>query len=179
MRSLTVILTTAALALAGCGGDEGGEQAAAVPQGFKELAGDGWSLAHPSDWQVTQSEAGPLAQGPKGTGGLAPQAGVARDPQPPPFDLALEAFNADQTLKRAKRNVTRDEAFELDGAEEARLIEADYLERTSDTATTPVKTIDVLVRTEDGAQLDFLLRAPRADFDRARLDEVLDTIRLR
>ena len=35
------------------------------------------------------------------------------------------------------------------------------------------------MRTADGAQLDFLLRAPQADFDRVRLDEVLDTIRLK
>ena len=64
---------------------------------------------------------------------------MASDPKPPPFDLALEAFNADQTLKRAKRRVMRDEDFELAGAERARLIEADYLEVTSETETTPVR----------------------------------------
>ena len=63
------------------------------------------------NWQVSTVAGGKLAQGAEGTGGLAPQAGVASDPKPPPFDLALEAFNADQTLKRAKRRVTRDEAL--------------------------------------------------------------------
>ena len=177
MRSkLTTILIATVLLVAGCGGEE--PVASSVPQGFTELSGDGWSLAHPSGWQVSDVAGGKLAQGARGTGGLAPQAGVASDPKPPPFDLALEAFNADQTLKRAKRRVVRDEDFELAGAERARLIEADYLEVTSKTETTPVRVIDVLVRTEDGVQLDFLLRAPRADFDRARLHEVLDTIRL-
>ena len=175
-KLITILIT---VFLAGCGGS-GEEQAATrVPDGFKTLSGDGWTLAHPSDWDVSAVAGGKLAQGERGTGGLAPQAGVASDPKPPPFDLALEAFNADQTLKRAKRVVTRDEDFELAGAERARLVEASYVEVTSETETTPVKLIDLLVRTEDGVQLDFLLRAPRADFDRARLAEVLDTIRLK
>ena len=174
-KKLTLILLTAALA--GCGG--GDERAASpVPDGFKQLAGEGWAFAHPANWQVSTVAGGKLAQGAKGTGGLAPQAAVASDPKPPPFEIALEAFNADQTLKRAKRRVTRDESFDLAGADQARLIEAEYLEVTSETETTPVELIDVLVRTEDGVQLDFLLRAPRADFNRARLAEVLDTLRL-
>ncbi len=178
MRSKLTLILIAAVVLAGCGADDGEPAATPVPKGFQELSGDGWSFAHPADWQVSAVAGGKLAQGADGTGGLAPQAGVASDPQPPPFDLALEAFNADQTLKRAKRRVVRDEDFDLAGAEHARLIEADYLEVTSKTETTPVRVIDVLVRTDDGVQLDFLLRAPRADFDRARLDEVLDTLRL-
>jgi hypothetical protein len=177
MRTKLTTILIAAL-LAGCGGSAGEDAAAPVPDGFKALSGDGWTFAHPSGWEVSAVAGGKLAQGEKGTGGLAPQAAVASDPKPPPFELALEAFNADQTLKRAKRHVTRDEKFELEGADDARLIEASYVEVTSKTATTPVKLIDVLVRTEDGVQLDFLLRAPRADFDRARLAEVLDTIRL-
>ena len=178
MRSKLTLILIAAVVLAGCGADDGEPAATPVPKGFQELSGDGWSFAHPADWQVSAVAGGTLAQGADGTGGLAPQAGVASDPKPPPFELALEAFNADQTLKRAKRRVVRDEDFELAGAERARLIEADYLEVTSDTETTPVRVIDLLVRTDDGVQLDFLLRAPRADFDRARLDEVLDTLRL-
>jgi hypothetical protein len=171
---LTLILIT--VVLAGCGGDE--PTTARLPDGFKQLSGEGWTFAHPASWEVSTVAGGKLAQGPKGTGGLAPQAAVAAEPKPPPFDLALEAFNADQTLKRAKRRVMRDERFELAGAEQARLIEVEYLEVTSETATTPVRLIDVLVRTKDGVQLDFLLRAPRADFNRTRLAEVLDTIRL-
>ena len=131
------------------------------------------------NWEVSTVAGGKLAQGADGTGGLAPQAGVASDPKPPPFDLALEAFNADQTLKRAKRRVMRDEDFELAGAER-RAADRGRLPRghERDGDDTGASVIDVLVRTDDGVQLDFLLRAPRADFDRARLDEVLDTIRL-
>jgi hypothetical protein len=147
MRRVTVLIV--ALLIAGCGGGE--TESAAVPDGFKTLAGDGWTLAYPAGWEVSQVEGSRLAQGPKGEGGLAPQAAVARDAKPPPF--------------------------ELDGADQARVIEAGYIERTTG-GTTPVRTIDLLVRTQDGDQLDFLMRAPSADFDRVRLNEVLDTIRL-
>jgi hypothetical protein len=162
--------------LAGCGSDDGG--AATTPEGFKTLAGDGWTLAYPSGWDVSEVDGSRLAQGPKGTGGLAPQAAVARDVKPPPFATSIDAFKADQTLRRGNWQITRDAKFALDGADQARVIEADYIEKTG-TGTTPVKTIDLLVRTKAGAQLDFLMRAPRADFDRVRLNEVLDTIRLK
>jgi hypothetical protein len=171
-----LVLTLAlAAALAGCGG--GGSEAADVPQGFKTLTGDGWSLAYPETWEVTTAGGSRLAQGPKGVGGLAPQAAVARQLKPPPFELSLEAFRNDQTLRRGNYKITRDAQFDLDGADDAHIIEADYIERTPG-GTTPVKTIDLLVRTDDGEQLDFLLRAPQADFDRMRLNEVLDTIRV-
>jgi hypothetical protein len=163
-----------ALCLAGCGG---AAKSADVPDGFKTLSGDGWTLAYPSGWQVSEVNGSRLAQGPKGVGGLAPQAAVARDVKPPPFEISLDAFKADQTLRRGNWKVTKDAKFELDGADQARVIEADYIEKTTG-GTTPVRTIDLLVRTEEGAQLDFLMRAPSADFDRVRLNEVLDTIRL-
>ena len=167
----------AVLVLAGCGADEGGGSAAA-PDGFKTLTGDDWTLAYPSGWDVSEVDGSRLAQGPKGTGGLAPQAAVARDVKPPPFDTSIDAFKSDQTLRRGNWKITRDAKFDLDGAKDARVIEADYIEKTG-TGTTPVKTIDLLVRTKSGAQLDFLMRAPQADFDRVRLNEVLDTIRLK
>jgi hypothetical protein len=173
MRRVTVLIV--ALLIAGCGGGE--TESAAVPEGFKSLAGDGWTLAYPSGWEVSEVDGSRLAQGPKGEGGLAPQAAVARDVKPPPFDVSLEAFKSDQFVRRGNWKITRDAAFKLDGADKARVIEADYIEKTG-TGTTPVRTIDLLVRTQDGAQLDFLMRAPSADFDRVRLNEVLDTIRL-
>jgi hypothetical protein len=170
-----VLLT--ALVLAGCGGDSGSASSSDVPAGFKTLKGDGWTLAYPEAWQVSNVNGSRLAQGPTGTGGLAPQAAVARDVKPPPFELSLDAFKSDQTLRRGNWKITRDAAYKLDGADKARVIEADYIEKTEG-GTTPVRTIDLLVRTKDGNQLDFLMRAPSADFDRVRLNEVLDTIRL-
>ena len=132
---------------------------AGFPTGFKTLAGDGWTLAYPAGWEVSEVNGSRLAQGPKGTGGLAPQAAVARDPKPPPFDVSLDAFKSEQTLRRGNWKITRDAEFKLDGADQARVIEADYVEKTAG-GTTPVRTIDLLVRTKDGAQLDFLHARP-------------------
>jgi hypothetical protein len=174
VRRATVLLV--ALVIAGCGGGGSGSSTD-VPEGFKTLSGDGWTLAYPSGWEVSEVDGSRLAQGPKGEGGLAPQAAVARDAKPPPFDVSLDAFKSDQFVRRGNWKITRDAAFKLDGADAARVIEADYVEKTTG-GTTPVRTIDLLVRTKDGDQLDFLLRAPSADFDRVRLNEVLDTIRL-
>jgi hypothetical protein len=170
-----MMILGAALVLSACGGDDGAT--GGTPDGFKTLAGDGWTLAYPSGWEVSEVDGTRLAQGAKGTGGLAPQAAVARDVKPPPFAVSIDAFKSDQTLRRGNWKITRDAKFALGGAKDARVIEADYIEKTG-TGTTPVKTIDLLVRTKDGAQLDFLMRAPQADFDRVRLNEVLDTIRL-
>jgi hypothetical protein len=172
MRAAAVLIV--ALLLAGCGGDG---SSADVPEGFKSLSGDGWTLAYPAGWAVSEVDGSRLAQGPKGEGGLAPQAAVARDAKPPPFDVSLDAFKSDQLVRRGNWKITRDAAFKLDGADQAHVIEADYVEKTTG-GTTPVRTIDLLVRTQDGDQLDFLMRAPSTDFDRVRLNEVLDTIRL-
>ena len=45
--------------------------------------------------------------------------------------------------------------------------------------TTPVRTIDVHARTEDGMLYDFFVRAPDADFDEDRLREVVDTFQIK
>ena len=127
----------AALVIAGCGGGGGGSSAD-VPDGFKSLTGDGWTLAYPAGWEVSEVDGSRLAQGPKGVGGLAPQTAVARDLKPPPFELSIDAFKSDQTLRRGNWKITRDAKFDLDGADAARVIEADYIEKTG-TGTTPVQ----------------------------------------
>ena len=90
----------------------------------------------------------------------------------------VDGFIANNRIRRAGWKVVKDEDYKLDGAKDAHLIEATYDEVTGSTATTPVRTIDVLVQTDKGVALDLFLRAPDADFDNARLREVLDTFRL-
>ena len=58
------------------------------------------------------------------------------------------------------------------------MTEARYDEVTGST-TTPVRTIDLHVRTEDGMLYDFLVRGPDADFDKDRLREAIDTFRIK
>jgi hypothetical protein len=175
MRRLLMI---SLVALAGCGGSSAPDKPS-VPTGFKTLSGQGYSFAYPSSWQTLDNiEGGQGAQGPKGTGGLAPQAAVGRGEVTASLDNSIDGFIANNRIRRAGWKVVKNEDYNLDGAKDAHLIEATYNEPTSSSATTPVRTIDVLVQTDKGVALDLFLRAPEADFDRARLREVLDTFRL-
>jgi hypothetical protein len=177
MRRTAIVL---ALALAGCGGSSGSSGSSSVPSGFKTLSGPGYSFAYPSDWQTLDNiEGGQGAQGAKGTGGLAPQAAVGRGEVTASLDNTVDGFIANNRIRRAGWKVVKDEDFKLDGAKDAHLIEATYNEVTSSTATTPVRTIDVLAQTDKGEAYDLFLRAPDADFDHARLREILDTFKLR
>jgi hypothetical protein len=178
MRRTIIVL---ALLLAGCGGSSGGSSdQPSVPSGFKTMSGQGYSFAYPSDWQALDNvEGGQGAQGPKGTGGLAPQAVVGRGEATASLDNTVDGFIANNRIRRAGWKVVKQEDYDVDGAKDARLIEATYNEVTGGTATTPVRTIDVLVQTGNGVALDLFLRAPDADFDRARLRDILDTFRLR
>jgi hypothetical protein len=174
--------TLLALVLAGCGGSSSSssDKPASVPSGFKTMNGQGYSFAYPSSWQTLDNiEGGQGAQGPKGTGGLAPQAAVGRGEVTASLDNSVDGFIANNRIRRAGWKVVKDVDYDLDGAKDAHLIEATYNEVTSSSATTPVRTIDVLVQTDKGVALDLFLRAPEADFDRVRLREVLDTFRLK
>ncbi len=173
MRRIGVLLTLTLVA--GCGGGD----AADVPDGFKSYDGGTFTFAHPAAWPTIQAGEAKGAQGPKGTGGLAPQAvgGSAQSPAVD-FESILEGFRADNLTRRGNWKIVRQEDIELDGAKEAKLTEARYDEATGGT-TTPVRTIDIHARTEDGLLYDFFVRAPEADFDRDRLREVIDTFRIK
>ena len=170
-----------AFVAAGCGGDSGGGGASGsggVPQGFKQLDGPGYTLAYPASWQPLDVAGSRGAQGPKGTGGLAPQAAVGRGKVTAPLNLTVNGLKADNRVRRAGYKVVRDAPYQLAGAKGAHLVEATYNEVTG-TETTPVRTIDVLAQTDDGVAFDLFLRAPTADFDRSGLRKVLGTFRLK
>ena len=176
MKASRIGLFLTVALLAGCGG---GGDAADVPDGFQQFDGGTYTFAHPSGWPMIEAETTKGAQGPKGTGGLAPQAAVSSG-QSPAVDLEtiLMGFQADNLVRRGNWKIVRQEDVEIEGAKEARLTEARYDELTGDT-TTPVRTIDIHARTEDGMLYDFGVRAPEADFDRDRLREVIETFRIK
>jgi hypothetical protein len=169
-------LIALSLLVAACGSESGGGPAA-VPGGFTRLDGPGYTFAYPASWKPLDVAGARGAQGPKGTGGLAPQAAVGRGPITAPLNLAVNGLKADNRIRRAGYTVVRDAPYQLDGAKGAHLVEATYREGTGAT-TTSVRTIDVLVQTKGGKALDLFLRAPEADFDRAGLRKVLTTFRL-
>ncbi len=166
-------LVALALLVAACG-SESAAGPSGVPSGFTRLDGPGYTLAYPAGWQSLNVAGSRGAQGPKGTGGLAPQAAVGRGPVTAPLNLAVDGLKADNRVRRAAYKVVRDEPYHVAGAKAAHLVEATYRD-----ATTPVRTIDVLVQTKGGVAFDVFLRAPEADFDRAGLPKVLATFRLK
>jgi hypothetical protein len=166
-------LIALALLVAACGG-ESAAGPAAVPGGFKQLDGPGYTFAYPASWKPLEVPGTRGAQGPKGTGGLAPQAAVGRGPATAPLNLTVDGLKADNRIRRAAYKVVRDAPYHLAGAKGAHLVEATYRD-----GTTPVRTIDVLAQTKDGVAFDLFLRAPAADFDRAGLRKVLTTFRLK
>ena len=177
----TMVLAALLVALSACGSDSGGGASGGgggVPQGFKQLDGPGYTLAYPASWQPLEVAGSHGAQGPKGTGGLAPQAAVGRGKVTAPLNLTVNGLKADNRVRRAAYKVVRDAPYHLDGAKGAHLVEATYNEVTG-AKTTPVRTIDVLAQTDDGVAFDLFLRAPEADFDRAGLRKVLTTFRLK
>src|SRR5262249_26673747 len=160
-----------ALLVAACG-SESDAGPATVPDGFKRLDGPGYTFAYPASWQTLDVAGSRMAQGPKGTGGLAAQAAGGRGPVTAPPNLPVDGLKADNRVRREAYKVVRDEPYKLAGAKGAHLVEATYRD-----GTTPVRTIDVLVQTKAGQAFDFFLRAPEADFDKAGLRKVLPTFR--
>jgi hypothetical protein len=161
-----------ALLVAGCGGEAA--SSGSVPDGFTRLDGPGYSFAHPSAWQPLNATDSQGVQGPKGTGGLAPQAVVGRGKITAPLSLSVQGLEADNRVRRAGYRVVRQAPYHVDGAAGARLLEATYK-----VGATPVRTVDLLVQTKHGMAYDVFLRAPDADFDRVGLRKVLSSFRLR
>lgn len=173
-----VLAALVAFVAAGCGSDSTSAGGGGVPDGFKRLDGPGYTLAYPASWQPLDTAGSRGAQGPKGTGGLAPQAAVGRGKVTSPLNLAVDGLKADNRVRRAGYKVVRDAPYRLDGAKGAHLVEATYDEVTGE-KTTPVRTIDVLAQTDGGVAFDLFLRAPAADFDSSGLRKVLSTFRLK
>ena len=71
----------------------GGDGAsAAVPEGFETYDGETFTFAYPAAWPRVEAGQTKGAQGPKGTGGLAPQAVASGAPSPAvSFDTILGA----------------------------------------------------------------------------------------
>ena len=183
-RAIIAALLTG-LAVAGCGG--GDKPAAApsteVPAGFAVLKGPGYALGYPKDFKEMpeQREEGGSTRslvGAEGPTGFPPQVAVGRTARDKgSFGLVVEALKADNRVRRADWKIVSEKPLSLDGAEEARMIEARYVEPT-EAGDQAIRTIDLLVRTREGAQLSVLLRAPEEAFEASGLRKVPGTLRI-
>ena len=143
MKRACVCVRVWVLLLTGCGG--GGSESSAVPDGFETFDGQTFTFAHPAGWAGVAEGTTKGVQGPKGTGGLAPQAAVSSGQSPAvDFESIIAGYKADQLTRRANWEIVSEEPVEIDGAKEARMTEARYDEVTGGT-TTPVRTIDLHV----------------------------------
>ena len=95
-----------------------GGSAADVPEGFKTLSGDGWSLAYPAGWEVSEVDGQPAGPGPR----RAPAASHRRRPWR--ATSSRRRSRSRSTPSRPIRRfaagnwkITRDAKFELDGAD--------------------------------------------------------------
>ncbi len=173
------------LVLGACGGgDDGGSLETDVPQGFKLLKGPDYALAYPAAFKALperKSENGSSRSfvGADGASGFPPQVAIGRTPEDSgAFKLALEAFKADNRVRRWEWKILSERSVKIEGAQHARMFEASYNEKGDD-GPQPIRTIDLLVRSKGGTQFDILLRAPEADFDRAGLRKIIDTLKVR
>jgi hypothetical protein len=189
-RTYLVAILAASLTIAGCGGGDDDDEkrpktvTAPVPEGFALKRGPDYAFSYPSSWEVQAERREPRGAiqsvlGPAGAGGLPPQIAVGRTPDDKgSFDMALRTWKADNQARRARFKILSERPVRLDGAADARLIEAQYLQATPEKTTETVRTIDLLVRTESGTQLDLLVRAPASDFEGTRLRDVVESFRV-
>lgn len=168
-----VLTGVAALALAGCGADAAPREAAApVPPGFQAVEGDGARFAVPAGWTV-QRRGTVQAVGPAGTAGLPPQAVLATTPAYPDGVRGWVLLNEGELqvrFPRARRVAERAlRAPGLDGRV------AEY--RTVHDGT-ELALFDVAAVGADGTAANLFLRLPAADAPRARVAEVVASLRV-
>ena len=76
------------------------------------------------------------------------------------------------------RQIISDRPERVPGASAAHRIEAAYTDTSPGRGDVPVRIIDIFVWTRKGTMLDFVARAPAAEFDRIGLQQTLRSLRV-
>lgn len=188
MRRLA-IAALGSLALAGCGGGGGDEEASRPlpvepPAGWTAVQGAGFAFARPAAFAPLPGRPRPEGEQllgferPAPPSGLPSQVGVGveedvADPLSAAVRLALEesriAYPGHRVLRRSTPRVP--------GGGRAVRVDAEYEAFTEDRRR--VRTVDLWVQTKGGRRLNLFARGPAADFDALGLDELPRTLRLR
>ena len=157
-------------------------QTASVPTASRRSTGAGLHVRLPGELGGARRRRGRRGRaGPEGHRRARPAGGGrARRRHAPTSSSRSTASRPTTASGAAAGRSSSDEDYKLDGAKGAHLIEADLQRGHRLERTTPVRTIDVLVQHQGRASRSTSSCAPReADFDNARLREVLDTFRLK
>jgi len=183
VRSTLTAVGAAAL-LAACGG--GGEDPAPpapVPAGFVAVQGKHYSFARPRDWVPIEVEPEKgkevlgFQQPGAPAGGLPAQVGLGVNPRyAGELDQAVRLAKDESRIVYPEYRITAERRVEMKGAKAYR-IDAEYASFTE--VPVKVRTVDLLVRTSAGVQLNFFVRSRAADFERLGLARILDTFRAR
>lgn len=172
-----LLLPAVLLALLALGACSGGE--AAVPDGFVTLERPVFSLAHPQGWErVLDTDDAVQVRGPAGEGDIQPAATIRVDREfSGDFDHAVDGVDELGALTaRPDRDLIRDEPIDVDGAEQARLLEA-----TWDAADdgVPMRAYDVFALTPDGLLVYLSVVSAESDFDESTSRSIVDSLSVR
>ncbi|MFC9972688.1 hypothetical protein ACFVH6_17545 [Spirillospora sp. NPDC127200] len=176
-----VVVLALLLGAAGCGGDGG---AVRVPPGFVEHRAAEFGFAHPAGWRraeerddqgrpLTTFRGAALPSGvPDGHVHAQRYADHAQG-----FPTALAQF---RDLARFNGyRLTADRPADVDGAVRAHRFEASYTLDSDQGGPVSFRLAGLYVLTEQGALVEFVLRAPEQGGAVARLPQIMDTFRLR
>jgi hypothetical protein len=175
-------LAALALLAAGCGGGDDDDTPPPVPQGFVREQGREWTFARPRDWSPIEAEPAPGKellgfQSGLGPAGLPAQVGLGTNPRyTNELRQAVQLAKEQSEIKYPRYKVLDERELDLPGADAYR-IDAEY--ETFQDGPVPVRTVDLLVQTSGGTQMNFFVRAAADDFERLDLERVVSTFRVR
>lgn len=173
MRVRTALALLLPLLLAACSGGSGSE----VPDGFSVLEREAYTVAYPSDWEITADEPGRV-----GITGVQQVSDVFEsvivqtdDTWSGDFDAVVRAlvdpfrlFTVDDWQQ------TADEDIEIAGARYARLVEGTY---ASPEAEGRIRTQFIIAIASDDAPLVFVdLSAPESIFDESTAAQIRESL---
>jgi len=154
-----------------------------VPPGFSVYRGEGFSFAHPRRWAASrepQQNGDVLIEvaGPTGAGGFGPQVANGYGPASASFNEIVELHKTSSQAVHSDYRVLNESRSAIDGARDAWVIEAEYLLAQPGGPPTRIRTINLLVLTEGGTQMNFFVRSPLSDFEASQLQRVFASFRL-
>jgi len=178
-----VLLAAAALAVAGCGGDDEGSASASEtkpPAGFTRTQTKDFTVDLPSGWQVDKlGEAGSevLQARPAGTDVNRAQlrVGAARDYEGD-VNAALLQAQGEIPVRRpgAKRVVSK--AIDVDGAADARRVEWTV---PAGGGLEPARIVTVLALSKDRTLVNLSVGVPQSELAGARIDDIVGSLQVR
>jgi hypothetical protein len=160
------------LASQGCGGDD-------VPDGFTRFEEDGVSVDYPDSWREQRAQGDDnLVLTARETGRPeveAAQVSMTRLDREAPFVALMSDVKIFNRNRLRGARFVEERQFEVDGADEARLLVTDYELRAGD-RDLPFQARQVVALKEPDRQVNVVVTAPRDAFDRFDSDAILDSI---